>query len=173
MALVLNAMVSHLWLYLTYWWNEVDFSSTGITFDRLLGWWFLFAITLIDVLHRWEFFFLSLNSNTDSQILSTLYARNVVMPLTNPTCSILSNGIRSSPSWTQRQQIYMTPCPDNWIPSYFLVNMVSTGKTRAVVAKGQKIASCLSKNLGNYTNQRGLKLDQPTTLSAEYCRWNI
>ncbi len=32
---VLNAMVPRLWLYLRYWWNEVDFSSATITFDRL------------------------------------------------------------------------------------------------------------------------------------------
>ena len=32
---VLNAMVPHLWLYLRYWWNELDFSSSTITLDRL------------------------------------------------------------------------------------------------------------------------------------------
>ncbi len=32
---ILNAMVRHLWLYLRYWWNEIDFSSAMITFDRL------------------------------------------------------------------------------------------------------------------------------------------
>ncbi len=32
---VLNAMVPCLWLYLRYWWNEVDFSSARTTFDRL------------------------------------------------------------------------------------------------------------------------------------------
>ncbi len=30
---VLNTMVPHLWLYLRYWSNEVDFSSARITFD--------------------------------------------------------------------------------------------------------------------------------------------
>ncbi len=36
---VLNTIVHvpHLWLYLKYWWNEVDFSSARITFDRLYG----------------------------------------------------------------------------------------------------------------------------------------
>ncbi len=32
---ILKTMVPHPWLYLRYWWNEVDFSSAMITFDRL------------------------------------------------------------------------------------------------------------------------------------------
>ena len=32
---ILNAMVPHLWQYLRYWWNEANFSSTRITFNRL------------------------------------------------------------------------------------------------------------------------------------------
>ena len=30
-----TAMVPHLWLYLKYWWNEGDCSSTRISFDRV------------------------------------------------------------------------------------------------------------------------------------------
>ncbi len=32
---VLNAMVPLLWWYLKYWWNEIEFSSTRITFYRV------------------------------------------------------------------------------------------------------------------------------------------
>ena len=32
---ILNTVVACLWLYLRYWWNEGNFSSTRITFDRL------------------------------------------------------------------------------------------------------------------------------------------
>ena len=32
---ILETMVTLLWQYLIYWWNEVDISSTRITFDRL------------------------------------------------------------------------------------------------------------------------------------------
>ena len=53
----MNTMVPHLWQYLRYWWNEVNFLSTRIRFDRLYnlvitGWmahsyiarlWFTFA----------------------------------------------------------------------------------------------------------------------------------
>ena len=37
---ILNTMAPHVWLYLRYWWNRVNTSSTGITFDRLYiaGW---------------------------------------------------------------------------------------------------------------------------------------
>ncbi len=31
---ILNTMVPPLWLYLKYWWNEINFSSTRNTFDR-------------------------------------------------------------------------------------------------------------------------------------------
>ena len=36
---VLNTMVQHLSLYLTYWWNRVNFSSARITFDKLYILW--------------------------------------------------------------------------------------------------------------------------------------
>ena len=32
---ILNAKVPHMWQYLRYWWNEVNVSSTRITFDRV------------------------------------------------------------------------------------------------------------------------------------------
>ena len=32
---VLNTMITHVWQYLRYWWNEVNFSSARITFDRV------------------------------------------------------------------------------------------------------------------------------------------
>ena len=32
---ILNTMVVCLWHYLRYWWNETNFSSTRITFDRV------------------------------------------------------------------------------------------------------------------------------------------
>ena len=32
---ILNIMVTLLWQYLRYWWKEMNFSSTWITFDRL------------------------------------------------------------------------------------------------------------------------------------------
>ena len=32
---ILNTIVRHLWLYLSYWWNKVNFSSTRMPFDIL------------------------------------------------------------------------------------------------------------------------------------------